>query len=137
MDAMEGAVNYGGGNKLCIKCKGQKHLEDFYLKRKELYENTCKTCKKQEVLDRRLKVKLAHKIVKKQVVPRPERIIEPKVSETNFRINNIDFDDLEQFNGRSIDRVEKQDIANRFNEFVGILIDGYRELTGNDIYIES
>lgn len=59
--------------------------------------------------------------------------LEQKPEDTKFP----GFCELEELYGSPLSTAEKTDIIQRFNEFVGILREGYSEILGADVYIKK
>lgn len=128
--------------KTCTRCLVNRPIDEFYKKGRRV-DASCKSCKKANVVEMRIKKRLAS--IKPDLAPTaeikgengPERIIEPRNTETNRLVNTIDFSDIGQLCGKQLTRTEKHDAISRFNEFIAILLDGYSELKGGDVYIKS
>ncbi len=126
----------------CSKCAVSRPLSEFYKKGLRA-DSHCKSCKKALVVARRIEARLVKTEEVKSSIPeitkrnRPETIIEPRNQETNQIINSIDFRDVERIGGKQLTRVGKQDAVLRFNEFIALLLDGYSELKGEDVYLKS
>jgi len=128
----------------CVRCSNIKAPHEFAVKsgrqEREVRRDTiCKACKASEARARRD----ARKSVPK-TLPTAQRTIEPKkrfdLSRKNTETSDIalhaDFNFYEA-RGTKMTLAERYDAIRRFNEFIGILREGYGELKGCLVYVKK
>lgn len=140
---------YQDTEKVCVKCRASRSVNDFYEKEKDAFGNVlrrdgvCKGCRCQERAARyglRSRTQSSSPTTQTAEKPRksgPKRIIEPKKCETSNLVNEIDFSDLEASCGNELPLVERFDAIQRLNEFVSLLREEYGKMVGGYVYIRK
>lgn len=130
-----------GLNLACAHCGKSKAQSEFYRRTPTRLDPTCIECRRKE-----RKEKYQRQINKNgDARSTAKRIIEPKLAippieskifETNQIANNCEFDDIENVYGK-LSCNERHEVVHRFNEFVSLLIEGYGEILGCNVYVRK
>lgn len=134
--------NKDSRTRACSGCNEIKPLDEFsYRSTEQRYESRCKSCRRTLRKRKSSSNEVGHDFGAnnnpKQKKYTSNRIIESRVGMTNAQLEAIDFSYLENRSGAQFTYVEKNDVVQRFNEFIELLREGYSEIRGVNVFIRK
>lgn len=131
----------------CQDCGVDKLQSDFYEKHDKKtgrirFDCVCMECRRQKRKSQ-YKEKRAYATASKRIIE-PEssvkfskKVVDVSQDARIRHVNKVDFSDTEESYGKQLTYNERLEIVQRFNEFIGILREGYGEITGEQVFIRK